>query len=111
MHQRHQLLQQVLTERGRVGHGDAVGTRQLHLGIRPSGLWDFAVAVVGQAQFRVAKQCALSGVGFDAVLEVLLERLVERASRTLMQRRQPVHGFFGGFNDNKSFGHGKHPVF
>jgi hypothetical protein len=28
-----------------------------------------------------------------------------------MQGRQPVHGFFGGLNDNKSFGHGKHPVF
>jgi hypothetical protein len=27
-----------------------------------------------------------------------------------MQSRQPVHGFFGGLNDNKSFGHGKHPV-
>ena len=73
-----------------MGDGDAVGPRQLNLGICPGGLWDFAVAVVGQAQFRIAKQSALCSVGFDAVLEVLLEGLVERAGSTLMQSRQPV---------------------
>ena len=94
-----------------MGDGDAVGSRQLNLGVRPSRLWDFAVAVLGQAQFWIAKQRALRGVGLDAVLEVLLEGLVKRAGGTLMQSRQPVHGFFGGLNDNTSCGHGKHPVF
>jgi len=67
--------------------------------------------MVGQAQFWITKQRALCGVGFDAVLEVLLEGLIERAGSPLMQGRQPIHGLFGGLNDNKSFGHGKHPVF
>ena len=111
VHQRHQLLQQVFTECRRMGNGNAVGPRQLDFGIRAGGLWDFAVAVVGQAQFRIAEQCALFGIGFDAVLEVLLEGLIERAGSTLMKSRQPIHGFFSGLNDNKSFGHGKHPVF
>ena len=71
----------------------------------------YKVALNGYGRIGRCVLRALFGVGFDAVLEVLLEGLVECAGSTLMQSRQPVHGFFGGLNDNKSFGHGKHPVF
>ncbi len=49
VHQRDQLFQQVLSERRRMGDGNAVGARQLHLGVGAGGLRDFALAMVGQA--------------------------------------------------------------
>ena len=111
VHQRHQLFQQVFAERRRVGDGDAVGARQLHLGISPGGLRNFAMAEVGQAQFGIAKQRSLLSIRLDPVLEVTLERLAQRRGGPLMQSSKPIHGLLGGLNDNKSFGHGKHPVF
>ncbi|MNZ98240.1 hypothetical protein D3C78_1175170 [compost metagenome] len=111
VHQGFQLLQQVLAERGRVGDGDTVGPGQLHLGVGTRGLRDFALAMVGQTQFRVTKQCTLLGIGFDAILEVALERLVQRRSGSLVQSGKTVHGLFSGFDDNKRFGHDQLPVF
>lgn len=111
VHQRHQLFQQVFAERLGVGDGDAVGAWQLHLGVRAGGLRDFALAQVGQTQFGITKQCALRSVRLDAILEVTLERRVQRSGGPLVQLGQTVHGLFGGLNDNKRFGHDQLPVF
>lgn len=111
VHQRHQLFQQVFAERRRVGDGDAVGARQLHFGVSASGLRHFALTVIGQTQFGITKQGTLFGVGLDAILEVTLERRVQRSGGPLMQLGQTIHGLFGGLNDNKRFGHDQLPVF
>ncbi|MNZ88609.1 hypothetical protein D3C78_1075040 [compost metagenome] len=111
VHQRNELFQQVFTESRRMGDGDAVGARQLNLGVCASGLRDFALAVVGQAQFGIAEHRALFGIGLDAILEVALERLAQRGGCTIVQECKPIHGLLGGLNDNKSFGHDQHPVF
>lgn len=94
-----------------MGDGDAVGARQLDLGIGTGGLRDFALAKVGQAQFGIAEHRALFGIGLDAILEVTLERLAQRGGCTIVQECKPIHGLLGGLNDNKSFGHDQHPVF
>ncbi|MNN35217.1 hypothetical protein D3C81_1490630 [compost metagenome] len=67
--------------------------------------------MVGQTQFGITKQSTLRSVGFDAILEVTLERRVQRSGGPLMQLGQTVHGLFGGLNDNKRFGHDQLPVF
>jgi hypothetical protein len=54
----------------RMGDGDAVSARQLHLGVSAGSLRYFAVAEVGQTQLGVTKQRALLGVRLDAVLEI-----------------------------------------
>jgi hypothetical protein len=95
VHQWAQLLQQVATERGGLGDGDAVGAGHLDLGVGAGGLRDFALAEVGQAQFRVTKQRTLFGVRFGAVLEVALEGLAQGAGGTFVQGRQTVDGLFG----------------
>lgn len=91
--------------------GDAVGPRQLNLGIGASGLWDFALAEVGQTQLGITKQGTLFSVRLDAILEITLERLIQRCGCTLVQDSKPVHGLLGGLNDNKRFGHDQLPVF
>ncbi|RML44801.1 hypothetical protein ALQ97_200065 [Pseudomonas savastanoi pv. glycinea] len=111
VHQRNELFEKVFTKRGRMGDGDAVGARQLDLGISTGGLRNLAVAVISQAQGRVAKQRTLLGIRLDAVLEIAHERLVQRGGRTLVQGRQAIHGLFGGLNDYKRFGHDQLPVF
>ena len=111
VHQRRQLFEQVFAKGRRVGDGDAVSARQLHLGVSAGGLRHFALAVVGQTQFGIAKQGTLFGVGFDAVLEVTLEGGIQRSGGPLMQLGQTIHGLFGGLNDNKRFGHDQLPVF
>ncbi|MNL21916.1 hypothetical protein D3C87_1432300 [compost metagenome] len=94
-----------------MGDGDAVGAWQLHLGVGAGGLRDFALAMVGQAQFGITEQCPLLGIRLDAILEITLERLIQRGGCTIVQERKPIHGLLGGLNDNKSFGHDQHPVF
>ncbi|MNC31063.1 hypothetical protein D3C75_793710 [compost metagenome] len=110
MHQRAQLLQQVATERSGLGDGDAVGAGNLDLGIGAGGGGDFAMAVVGQAQCRVAEQVALIGIGLGTVLQVTLQGLTKGTCGLFMQGRQTVDGLFGGINDYKSVAHTVLPV-
>ncbi|MNS49539.1 hypothetical protein D3C72_821490 [compost metagenome] len=110
VHERAQLLQQVATESSRLGNGDTVGTGHLNLGVGPRGGGDFTVAVVGQAQRRVAEQVALFDARLGTVLQVTLEGLAKGPGGLVMQGRQTVDGLFGSINDYKSLAHTVLPV-
>nr|GFA34314.1 hypothetical protein [Tanacetum cinerariifolium] len=86
----HKLFEQIFAERRRVGNGDAVGARQLHLGISARGEWDFAMAVVSQADFRIAEHQTLGGIGFNAVFQVALERLAQGIGCPCVQLGEPA---------------------
>lgn len=103
MHQRAQLLKQVATERSGLGDGDAVGAGNLDLGIGTGGGGDFAMAVVGQAQSRVAEQVALIGIGLGTVLQVTLQGLTKGTCGLFMQGRQTVDGLFGVSTTTKAW--------
>ena len=103
MHQRSQLLQQVTAECRRLGDGNAVGTRHLDLGIGPRGGSHFTVAVISQAQCRVAIQGALVGTRFGTVLQVSLEGLAQSPGGLFMQGRQTVDGLFGVSTTTKAW--------
>ncbi len=110
VHQRAQLLQQVATKSSRLGDGHAVGTGHLDLGVGPRGGGDFTVAVIGQAQRRVAEQVALFDARLGTVLQVTLEGLAKGPGGLFMQGRQTVDGLLGGINDYKSLAHTVLPV-
>ncbi len=109
-HQRDKLFEQVLLEGLGLRDGNAVSTRQLHLGVGTSGYRHFALALVDQAQFRVAELRSLLGSGLDAVFQIALERLAQRAGRALMQLGEPLYGLLGGVDNNKGLGHDSCPV-
>ncbi|MCY1376229.1 hypothetical protein D9M69_637050 [compost metagenome] len=103
MHQRLQLLQQVVAERLGVGDGDAVGTGHLDLGIGAHGGRHLALAQIGQAQLRVVELAQLRGIGLDAFLDIALERPPQGSSGLPMQVGQAIHGLFGSSGDDEVF--------
>ncbi len=110
VHQRNELFEQVLFEGFGLRDGNAVGARQLHLGVGTGGHRYFALAFVDQAQFRVAELRALFGGGFDAVFQVALERLTQRTGSAFMQLGEPFYSLLGGVDNNKGLGHDSCPV-
>ncbi|RML64732.1 hypothetical protein APX70_03505 [Pseudomonas syringae pv. maculicola] len=59
---------------------------------------------------RVAELRSLFGGGLDAVFQVALERLAQRAGGALVQLGKPLDGLLGGVYDNKGLGHDSCPV-
>ncbi|MNT22649.1 hypothetical protein D3C72_1580410 [compost metagenome] len=103
VHQRLQLLQQVVAERLGVGDGDAVGAGHLDLGIGAHGGRRLALALIGQTQFRVVELTQLLGVRLDAFLDIALERPTQGAGGLPMEGGQAIHGLFGSSGDDEVF--------
>ncbi len=102
--QRFQLIEQIGAERRRMGHGDAVHAGRLDLGVGTGRGRHFAVALVGQAQLRVAEQVALRGAGLGAAGDVAFERLVERRCGLRVQLGQLVDRLLSAGGDGEGSG-------
>ena len=100
-HQRPKLVEQIVAKSVRMGDGDTIGARHLHLGVGAGAARHLALAGVGQAQQGVAKRAALGLARPLAGFQVMPESLGQGRAGLGMQRGQALNRLAGGEHGNK----------